>query len=120
MIYKISLHDVFLYDTEKCCPICETELRVETDLYKEYYPNKNRDNLLYEINLCPNHCYNISKFKDIFQFRVGWVRIYDETFTIHRYHNKAQRRKIIRDINAKLRYWKENERYLMNLLERKI
>lgn len=99
-------YDILLNNTNTC-PICDKEI-IKTDSYEETYAKS-----------CYNNCYTVLGYNDITQANSGHVIIREDNFSIHPKTNKAQRRKIMRQINSKIKYWKTNERYLMEILTRK-
>jgi hypothetical protein len=61
---------------------------------------------------CPNRCY-------YYEFAYGSTMtvIFYEEFHAHYTYDNEQWREYHRDVDAKINYWKENDRYLIKLME---
>lgn len=112
MSYDIKFHDIFLLEN-KNCPICNRIVMTKEDHIRN-------DDRIYGSDLCCNGCYEVFKYYNTFEHGHGVVFIFNVPFTIERDFTEAQKVKVIVDINNQLKYWKKDERYIMNLLEREI
>lgn len=69
---------------------------------------------------CKNQCYGYYKFidgKTVYQIQ---IRIFGERFDIKSFNSKlkiTETFNLHKDITARIRYYQENDRYLMKLLE---
>lgn len=80
------------------CPICEQSLRV---MQKRIWYR------------CENKCYYLYRGKDRDR-----IRIFDDVFSIKHNFEKPERRNVKALILKQINYWKENDRYLIRILER--
>lgn len=91
--------EIDIYCKDGKCPICDSEMKVE-------YCDTFYDNDYY----CRNKCYQIEIFShdkqqhDVVLFDVEYIEI-------ENFDDKEK-------VKKRIQYWKENDRYLMKLLER--
>jgi hypothetical protein len=98
---------------KKVCPICDGKL------FKTY----SQRNLKWT---CNSGCYEYSNYKFRRRNLQFVVKIFDETFVSKEYkilkdgkgidYNRIVQGTNYKEIRDKIKYWKENERYLMRLL----
>jgi endogenous inhibitor of DNA gyrase (YacG/DUF329 family) len=83
----------------KKCPICKKELDK-----KETHPN-------YKKVFCDNKCFELFISRHSRQYK-----IFNDEFIILAGDNLLYRLKVEFKVRRKIRYWKKNDRYLMELL----
>lgn len=98
-------YDIFdpLRDSESCfCPICEMKLIVD-----DRFPAIK----------CKNECFSVLVYQNFKNSSHNYnaVSIYKDKFS---YHHSVDNSTLIYIIEEKIKYWRENYRYITELLER--
>lgn len=88
----------------KYCPICKRELNKKTNEWKTW-----------NIILCKNSCFEVH---DNSRFRITFV--FGEKFTISKKEKRyvTINKGVKEQIDEKIRYWKESDRYVAEILSR--
>lgn len=86
--------DVFCRNDK--CPICDSEINKISQSYWN----------------CRNSCFAIDKLNS----HVFLFRIFDEIFSLVNDNNYPNKEKHMLNIINKIKYWKENDRYLIKIM----
>ena len=91
-----------IYCKDDKCPICEADI-------EWYYKSKLRCS-------CKNGCYGFDRWKK--EGMGGTFVIFGEVMDIHKYGTKEYRDYKLNEVKERIEYWKEDYRYLAEILER--
>lgn len=104
--YDKSVID-YIFCTSGKCPICNSELEQNTQ-------NLMNDMIQME---CKNNCYKIMRPMKKFRLK-GHFYIFDEIYNTFDTDKLNEKIKTLKNLNQKIEYWKENDRYVGEILKK--